>query len=235
MDHAADYHVSALDRKSGCGLFAPSAQHSRRDNKWIGALSRGAEIVRQVFERRAAGNAERVSSGLVRTLAASRAGAALVEFALVGPMFLLLTFAIVDNGLVLFTQSVLDNATREAARQIRLGKVQTAGNDSSGAGLFSTTLCANLGGFVPCPSAKLTYSVQSSTVGFSSITSTITTNTTTGIMTSAGFTPGGPQAYVLVQVGYAQPYIMALLDRITGAKANITLLSTVAFQTEHYQ
>ena len=54
-------------------------------------------------------------------------------------------------------------------------------------------------------------------------------------MTSTGFSPGTAQYYVRVQVAYAQPYIMALLDRITGANANITLVSTVAFQTEHYQ
>jgi Flp pilus assembly protein TadG len=171
--------------------------------------------------------------GLLGRLMRSRAGATMVEFALVGPLFLLLTFAVVDNGLVLFTQTVLDNATREAARMIRVGKVQMSG-DTTGTGIFQTTLCNNLGGFVACPSGNLKYHVQSSNVGFSSLDATVTTNSS-GVMTSTGFSPGTGQNYVLVQVAYAQPYIMAFLDRIAGAKANITLLSTVAFQTEHYQ
>src|SRR6185312_500799 len=54
--------------------------------------------------------------GLFGRLLRSRRGVTLIEFALVGPLFLLLAFAIVDNGLVLFMQTVLDNATREAAR-----------------------------------------------------------------------------------------------------------------------
>src|SRR5437868_914351 len=91
----------------------------------------------------------KASPGVFRRLLGCRSGVSVAEFALVGPLFLLLTFAIVDNGLVLFTQTILDNATREAARQIRIGKVQLAG-DTTGSGLFKSTLCNNLGGFIPC-------------------------------------------------------------------------------------
>ena len=161
----------------------------------------------------------------------SRCGVTMVEFALVGPLFLLLSFAICDNGLVLFMQTVLDNATREAARQIELGKVQLSG-DSDGTGLFKTTLCNNLGGLIPCNS--LQWRVQSSNVSFASMSATVTQNGS-GQMATTGFSAGTAQSYVLVQVGYTQPYFIPALARISGSTGNLLLVSTVAQQNEHYQ
>jgi Flp pilus assembly protein TadG len=43
-------------------------------------------------------------------------GAALVEFALVLPLLLLLVFGIIEFGLVLYDKTVITNASREAAR-----------------------------------------------------------------------------------------------------------------------
>lgn len=171
------------------------------------------------------------SQGLFARFLRSRSGVTMVEFALVGPLFLLLTFAIVDNGLVLFMQTILDNATREAARQIEIGKVQLSG-DTTGTGLFKTTLCNNLGGLIPCASLK--WHVQSSTVSFASMSSAVTANGS-GQMTSTGFDAGTAQSYVLVQVGYTQPYFIPALARISGATGNLLLVSTVALQNEHYQ
>lgn len=157
----------------------------------------------------------------------------MVEFALVAPLFLLLTFAIVDNGLVLFTQTILDNATREAARQIRIGQVQMTG-DSDGTGLFKTTLCRNFGGFIPCASVVWRVQSVSSAGSFSSLNSGVSFDSN-GHMLNTGFSPGTAQSFVLVQVGYTQPYIMPILNRIAGATGNLLLVSSVAFQNEHYQ
>jgi Flp pilus assembly protein TadG len=157
----------------------------------------------------------------------------MVEFALVGPLFLLLTFAIVDNGLVLFTQTILDNATREAARQIRIGKVQQSG-DTTGNGLFKTTLCNNFGGLIPCGSVVWRVQSVNSAGSFSSLSSAVTADAG-GHMQNTGFVPGTAQSFVLVQVGYTPPYIMPFLARIEGATGNLLLISSVAFQNEHYQ
>jgi Flp pilus assembly protein TadG len=168
---------------------------------------------------------------LMARFVGARRGVTMVEFALVAPLFLLLTFAIVDNGLVLFMQTVLDNATRIAARQIEIGKVQLSG-DTDGTGLFKTTLCNNLSGVIPCGS--LYWHVQSSSTGFSSLSSTVTSDSS-GVMTSTGFNAGTAQSYVLVQVGYTIPYMVPLLARLSGATGNLLLVSSVAVQNEHYQ
>lgn len=46
-----------------------------------------------------------------------RLGSAVVEFALVCPLFLLLVFGIIEFGRMLMVQQVLTNATREGARR----------------------------------------------------------------------------------------------------------------------
>ena len=54
-------------------------------------------------------------------------GAAAVEFALVSIPFLALTFGIIEIGLIYFVSTTLENATLQAAREIRTGQLQQAG------------------------------------------------------------------------------------------------------------
>jgi Flp pilus assembly protein TadG len=218
---------SSCDRKGAAdaGRSALSDEtNARKPVRNFGLLRRALQCRREGIEGR---------PGLLTRFLHSRAGVTMVEFALVGPLFLLLTFAIVDNGLVLFTQTILDNATREAARAIRIGKVQLSG-DATGNGLFKTTLCNNLGGFIPCASLQWRVQSVSSAGSFSSLSSAVTTDSS-GHMVTTGFAPGTPQSFVLVQVGYTQPYIMPFLSQVAGATGNLLLVSTVAFQNEHYQ
>jgi len=46
----------------------------------------------------------------------SQRGAAAVEFAILAPIFIAVLFAIVEFGLIIYTQSMLTHASREAAR-----------------------------------------------------------------------------------------------------------------------
>ena len=80
---------------------------------------------------------------------AGRAGGTAIEFAIVGSVFLLFVCMILENGIILFTQASLDNATRDAARLIMIGSAQ--GSNSS---VFSTQLCNDLSNFIACPAAK---------------------------------------------------------------------------------
>jgi Flp pilus assembly protein TadG len=202
--------------------------HGRRELNLLPAHKRHR---RGIFARLRDTSDHKDNQGPFARFLRSRSGVTMVEFALVGPLFLLLTFAIVDNGLVLFMQTILDNATREAARQIEIGKVQLAG-DTDGTGLFKTTLCNNLGGLIPC--ASLQWRVQSSAVSFASLNPAVTANGS-GQMTTTGFSAGTAQSFVLVQVGYTQPYFIPALARISGSTGNLLLVSTVAQQNEHYQ
>lgn len=74
--------------------------------------------------------------------ASAHHGQALVEFALILPVFLLLVFGVVDGGRYVFANSAISNAAREAAR---LGSVEASWMGSSDAS------CSTAGGPV-CPS-----------------------------------------------------------------------------------
>ena len=192
-------------------------------------INRPQRIANPELPRRSPQGQGRVGkrAGLFGRFLSARGGVTLVEFALVAPLFLLLTFAIVDNGLVLFTQSILDNATREAARQIRIGK---SDGDGTGNGAFKTALCNNLGNYIPCASVQ--WKVQSA-ASFSTLTAV--GGNGNGQLASTGFQPGSPQSFVLVQVGYTQRYFIPILNHIAGATGNLLLISSVAFQNEHYK
>ena len=55
-------------------------------------------------------------------------GSVAVEMAIVGPPFILLMLTIVEMALTIVAQSVLDGATRDAARLLRTGQIASAGN-----------------------------------------------------------------------------------------------------------
>src|SRR5579864_1011930 len=113
-----------------------------------------------------AGNSLR---GFMLRFALGRRGAAAVEFALVSIPFLMLTFGIIEIGLIYFASISLENATYAAARQIRTGQLQNAGGSTATA--FTTLVCNNMSWMgSSCPS-NLSVSVRTFS-SFQAVTST---------------------------------------------------------------
>ena len=79
---------------------------------------------------------------IFRRLARNSIGAVAIEMAVIGPLFFLLMLTILDLGLMLANQSLLDGAARDAARLIRTGQVQTA---TSPITTFQNLLCSDMG------------------------------------------------------------------------------------------
>lgn len=55
-------------------------------------------------------------------------GAAVVEFAVILPLLLLIVFGIVEFGLIFYNQAILTNASREGARRAIVYRTDGAGN-----------------------------------------------------------------------------------------------------------
>lgn len=70
----------------------------------------------------------------------SQQGAALVEFALVVPILLILVFGIIDFGLYFFNDLQLTQVARDAARYVSVGNVAEANAAIGNATLISTTI-----------------------------------------------------------------------------------------------
>lgn len=159
-------------------------------------------------------------------------GAAAVEFAIVGSTFMMLLLACFEFGYMLFVQSVLDNAARDAARLIRTGQVQTSSNPTSA---FSTLLCNEVGSIIGCGS--LVYQAQVFNDWSSAQTSLNTppTRDANGNFVSAGFSPGTAGQILVVTVTYNYPFMTPWIASMLGGSTNSGLMmSTVVFQNEPY-
>jgi Flp pilus assembly protein TadG len=148
-------------------------------------------------------------------------GAAFVEFAIVGPTFLLLLLAIIENGLILFTQSMLDNATRDAARMLLTGQ----GNS------FSSKLCGDLSSIMSCN--NLQYRVQAGG-SFGGLAAAYNGSLTGFQAYPTAPTTGSASQYVLVQVAYNRTFLIPWVGKYLGTGGKDLLMSTQAFVNEPY-
>jgi Flp pilus assembly protein TadG len=172
--------------------------------------------------------------GLIRRwlTAIDTRGAAVVEFALVGSMFMVMLLASFEFGFMLFVQSVLDNAARDAARLIRTGQVQTSGNPTS---TFQTLLCNEVGSLIGCGSIIYQAKVLNDWSDAQTAMNTPPVRDANGNYVSAGFSPGTAGQIMVVTVTYNYPFITPWIGGLVGGSTNTALMmSTVVFQNEPY-
>jgi len=169
----------------------------------------------------------------LRSLLRDRAGAAALEYVIVGPIFLAMILVTFDLGYMLFCQSVLDGAARTAARLVRTGQAQTSGSPQSA---FFAALDSNLSGVIS--PAAISADVES----FPDF-STLKTGLPPMIDPKTGkpitnFSPGVPNNAVAVRVTYVYnfmvPWVGSLLMSTGGSPNSARLSSTVIFKNEPY-
>jgi Flp pilus assembly protein TadG len=176
-----------------------------------------------------------------RGLLRDERGSILIEFALVGPMFLLLMLGILELSLMMFSQAVLDGAARAAARTVRTGQAQTSGSPIA---TFQKALCDNLAsvaGLVPCGSVAFNVQTYANfTAAQNAAPPQFVDANGNPIKT---FTPGGPSSYVVVQVVYNRQFITQAIGGLIGMSSHgpassqwnsNLLMSTVVFMNEPY-
>jgi Flp pilus assembly protein TadG len=165
----------------------------------------------------------------LRSVKRTQRGAAAVEFAMVGPLFIFFICVAFDLGLLLFTQTVLNNAAASSARLIMTNQ---AGLTAS---TFATQLCNEMEGMIDCNG--LQYYVQSAPT-FSAMNAAVQTNSSGNLQSNGIFLPGLPGEDVVVQVAYSRPTLMPwAIVYMNGTAATISnnsnlLYATVVFQNE---
>ena len=87
-------------------------------------------------------------------------GSAAVEFALVTPIYLLLTFSISEIGMASFADLVLQNAVQASGRLIRTGQAQAQGMSQS---QFRANVCARISFIMNCDAGNLLMDIRSFT------------------------------------------------------------------------
>lgn len=175
-------------------------------------------------------NGKRLVPGFLRRLGCNSDGAALLEFALVGPAFLALLVAILQTGVVFLFQQTLQTATTQTARLIMTGQAQTQNISSA---TFLQDVCNAAGNLFTC--ANLSTNIQT----FSSFSNMQMTNPVTGgtFTAPSNYNLGGPGDIVLVQVFYQLPVVTAPLgfNMATTSNGNALITATAVFRNEPYQ
>lgn len=171
---------------------------------------------------------------IIRRLRGDRRAATALEFAMIGTAFFLMLFAIFTVAFDMFLQMTLDDAARNAARQVQIwgenGTVSTGPQ-------FKAAVCAEFGAVAPSCSALLQYSVQvgttfgamntvtlSSTGNLSSPTQYVISGTTSPLATAEG-----APAFMLVQIAYPIPFkFLNVANGVITENGTPSLYSAVA-------
>jgi len=172
----------------------------------------------------------KLRSSRIAAILGHRRGTAVIEFALIAPLFLLTMAFICEIGLALFTQEDMDNGARYAARLIRIGTI----TGSSYSSTLISDICSNIF-LVPSCSSNLRIYVAAAASGSpaGSGFSSISTATVSGGNITSSYASLAANDDVIVELGYSQPWAIGLVAKAVGG-SNALLLSTVAVQTEPY-
>lgn len=176
---------------------------------------------------------------LLRRLIRNERGAVAVEMAIIGPPFLLTLLSIIELGLILTTQGLLDGATRDAARLIRTGQVNAAGNTI---GTFQTLLCQDMSMLLDnttCTNNVLIDVISNpNATDFAALAfAPCTSNAGSGGSNPCPFNGGNAGDIVAVQVSYERPFIIPWVGSMLSLASDSqhTLLqSTVVFRNEPF-
>jgi Flp pilus assembly protein TadG len=180
---------------------------------------------------------------LLRRFGRNRRGSAVVEFALVAPVFFALLFAIIETALMFFASQVLETITQNGARMISTGQAQSGQVVScqvSGVSTpctqasFKTYVCSQIPALFNCTNL---YVDVESYPSFSNVSlSSQIDGSNNFISNNMQYSPGGPGDIVVVRLFYPwQLFVTGLGYNISNLSGNQRLLvATAAFQNEPY-
>jgi Flp pilus assembly protein TadG len=169
-------------------------------------------------------------ASLLRRFRRNRNGSAIVEFAIIAPMFFALLFAILETAMVFFAGQVLETITQDSARLILTGQAQQ-GNFSQAA--YRNQVCSMIPALFDC--TQMAIDVTSYT-SFSSIALNNPIDAGGNYTPPNGWSCGGPGSIVVVRITYPwQLFVTGLGYNISNFNGNKRLLvATAAFQNEPY-
>jgi hypothetical protein len=185
-------------------------------------------------------NALRLSFRSLAARAASRSardesGSAIVEFALIAPMFFFLMFVIAETALVFIAEQVLDNAVFESARLIRTGQAQNWEPSPLTKATFKLEVCNRVSVFIDCGSTDFYLDVRSFDT-FGGLEFGKPVDEEDEYEDEGQYIAGGPESIVVVRAYYQWPtnkiFGALSLQNLNNGKRLIG--SFAAFRNEPY-
>ena len=170
-------------------------------------------------------------SSLLRRFRRNRSGSAVVEFALVAPMFFALLFAIIETALMFFASQVLETVTQDSARMIMTGQAQSGAYTQA---QFKSLVCSKVVALFDCVNG-ISIDVQSYTQ-FSNVNLANPIDASKNFTNPSNYNPGAAGDIVVVRVFYQWPILVTKfgydISNLAGSKRLLT--ATAAFQNEPY-
>jgi Flp pilus assembly protein TadG len=168
---------------------------------------------------------------LLRRFRRNRRASAVVEFALVAPLFFALLFAIIETALMFFAGQVLETITQDSARMILTGQAQQGSYTQS---QFASYVCTQVpAALFDCNQLYIDVKSYSS---FSSVSISNQIDNTGNFVNNMTYSPGAAGDIVVVRVFYQWPIFVTGLGyniaNLSGSKR--LLVGTAAFKNEPY-
>ncbi|UFZ01544.1 pilus assembly protein [Bradyrhizobium ontarionense] len=167
---------------------------------------------------------------LLRRFRRNRRASAVVEFALVAPVFFALLFAIIETALMFFAGQVLETITQDSARMILTGQAQQGSYTQS---QFASYVCTQVPALFDC--SKIYIDVKSYS-SFSSVSISSQIDNTGNFVNNMTYSPGAAGDIVVVRLFYQWPIFVTGLGyniaNLSGSKR--LLVGTAAFKNEPY-
>ncbi|WP_306141246.1 TadE/TadG family type IV pilus assembly protein [Roseibium sp. MMSF_3412] len=170
----------------------------------------------------------------IKSFAKDRDGVTAVEFSMVALPFFIIVFGIIEVGVSMFVNRMVDNSVISAARLIRTGQAQTAGLSAD---QFKTQICDFMPSFM-CDADRIVVEVDS--VGtFADAGSTDSLYDADGNLKDdddLAYNIGGAGNIVIVKVIYKWPMMTSALNLAlddNGTERYLT--STLVFRNEPWE
>jgi len=161
-------------------------------------------------------------------------GATILEFALVGPLFIAILVAILQTALVFLAQQGIESAAQAGVRFISTGQ---ASANSWSATQFKTQICAQMPPFINCSRLMVDTTTPASFAAANLASPTITYNSRGDVSNTFAYTAGTPDSIIVVRVMYLWPVIDAPFGffRLSNQpRGRRLLLATGIARTENY-
>ena len=159
-----------------------------------------------------------------------RRGSVTLEYSILLLPALMILFGTFEMGMVIFENSVVEGATRDAARRLRTGQAQTSADPAAA---FRQAFCTSLFSLYNCSS--FTFDVRSF-ADFTAISLPAPQFDAQGNVSNAQFTPGGAGTITTVRVIYRHVFATPLIGSLMGAGTgnSLAVTATAVFKTEPY-
>lgn len=175
---------------------------------------------------------------MVRRFGRNRKGSAIVEFALIAPVFIALLFAIIESSLMFFASEALNTINDNAARLIRTGQAQTTYSNVNA--YLQQVICNPAPVLFTCnPSNGTTNGISVDIKSYSSFqTVSISSQIVNGSFDTStlSYSLGGSCDVVVARLFYKWPFFVTGLGfNVSNLNGNQRLLvATAVFRNEPY-